>query len=257
MKRFLAFSYFLCSSLLLPGQSIDTTGVLFLGNSYTYFWNLPQVVQAMAATQDVAMITRQSTIGGSNLGQHYHEKRGLSSRKKITEEDWDFVVLQDHSIRALEVPDSMAYYVGLLSDDIKAQGAQPLLYMTWARSYDPLMTEPIAEQYEFVGIKNNSTVVPIGRIWAKARSLRPDLALYDPDGSHPSPIGTYLTACAFYEVISGKSSIGLPSRLRSADEFGEPLYLLIIPPGDAQFCQRLVHEFLEHYEFQAVKTSEK
>merc|ERR1712048_257016 len=34
--------------------------------------------------------------------------------------------------------------------------------------------------------------------------------LYDPDGSHPSAMGTYLAACVLYSTISGASASGLP-----------------------------------------------
>merc|ERR1719277_229554 len=35
--------------------------------------------------------------------------------------------------------------------------------------------------------------------------------LYDPDGTHPSPLGTYLAACVLHASITGQTPRGLPS----------------------------------------------
>ena len=80
----------------------------------------------------------------------------------------------------------------------------------------------------------------------RARELRPDLNLYDPDQSHPSPTGTYLSACVFFGVLTGKSPVGLPDRLITMDKDGETLYLNILPPQDAKFCQEVAAEILKH-----------
>ena len=76
------------------------------------------------------------------------------------------------------------------------------------------------------------------------RTLRPDIQLYDKDGSHPSPAGTYLTACVFYTVLSKKSPVGLPVRIISEDKNKEKLYLNIQPEIDAKFFQEVVENML-------------
>jgi hypothetical protein len=119
--------------------------------------------------------------------------------------------------------------------------------MTWSREFDPTMIDVIAPAYEKIAAENDIAIVPAGKIWHQARTLRPDIGLYDPDQSHPSIIGTYITACAFYNVLMDKNSTGLPYRITSKDEHGEKLYLMIISPDDAQFCQSVVDRFLTTY----------
>ncbi len=247
MTRFIFFWLFLFLHTFGLGQSETSTDVLFIGNSYTYFWNLPQVVKSMAESQDKEIFTRQSTAGGANLGHHWKGERNLQSRSLVKSGKWEYVVLQDHSLRAIEAVDSLNYYVRKWHKEIVASGALPILYMTWAREFNPLMTNPIVKGYEDIAASLGIPVIPVGKIWSKARSLRPDLALYDPDGSHPSPLGTYLTACAFYEALSGSSAVGLPNRLTSEDKNGEKIYLSIISNADATFCQQVVHEVLAEY----------
>ena len=247
MIRSLIFGVLFFIQITSFGQSVDTVNVLFAGNSYTYFWNLPQVVAALATSQDHIFVTRQSTAGGANLGHHWKGERNLNTRQKIKSSSWDYVVLQDHSLRTIEAIDSLNLYVSKWKNEIESTGARPILYMTWAREFNPLMINDISKGYEDIAKSLDIPVVPIGKIWDKARSLRPEIPLYDPDGSHPSPLGTYLTACAFYQVLSGDPAKDLPTRLLSEDEYGEKIYLSIVSSSDAIFCQDVVRDVLENY----------
>ena len=231
----------------LGGVAQDSSGhrVLFVGNSYTYFWNLPQSVQSMALSQGFNMIARQSTAGGTNLGQHWRGEKSLETVSKIQSGDFDQVILQDFSMQALSHPDSMFIYGKKLGDLAHAEGAELFLYMTWSRKWDPYMQEPITEKYQQLGKELNATVIPVGLAWQRSRELRPDLELYHPDGSHPSPEGTYLTACVMYAVLTDSSPIGLPARLTVTDENGEKLYLNIQTAENAQFLQQVAMEIVE------------
>jgi hypothetical protein len=232
----------------LWGQDALPERVLFVGNSYTYFWNLPQHVHLLAASQDINLLTRQSTSGGTHLGQHWRGEKNLRSRELIQTGDYDIVVIQDHSLRAIEYPDSLLFYGQKFNEIIRATGARPYLYMTWARSWDPYMQQEITDRYTELAEQIGAVIVPVGPAWARARELRPDLELYDPDDSHPNPTGTYLAACVFYGVLTGQSPVGLPHRLRTTDADGEPLYLNIQSPEDAQFCQKVAAEIIQRYQ---------
>lgn len=229
------------------GQSNELTKVLFVGNSYTYFWNLPQNVALMAEDQGVKISTQQSTAGGVTWGQHWRSERGLDTRSLIQSGDFDIVILQNHSKRAIEHPDSMMHYGQLFHREIKQSGAQTMLYMTWAREWDPTMMDPIAEKYNELGRSISVPVLPVGLAWQKAKQMRPDLDLYDPDGSHPSTTGTYLTACVIYTMLTKKSPIGIAHRLAMKDENGEKLYINIQSPEDALFCQKIAHLVANDY----------
>lgn len=231
---------FLFLVIVQIGISQDSTKVLFIGNSYTYFWNLPQVVQAMAVSQEAPIMTAQSTAGGSNLGQHWKGEKGLRSHDVLSSNNWSHVVLQDHSLRTIQAPDSLTHYITSWHNEIEEIGAQTLLYMTWARKHNPIMQKTISQGYREVGSELNVPVVPVGEIWYQARNLRPDLPLYDPDESHPAPLGTYITALAFYKALTGQSLEDIPTRLTSTDIHGQPLYLLIVNPNDAKFCKDVV-----------------
>lgn len=215
--------------------------VLFVGNSYTYQWNLPQQVAAMSEESGDNLFIRQSTAGGVNWGQHWRGEKGLTTLEKIRTGDYDIVILQNHSMRTIAAPDSMMIYGKRLAQEIRQSGAQAMLYMTWSREWNPLMIETIEKIYTELGEYIQAFVVPVGRIWDDAKKLRPSLDLYQSDGSHQTPAGMYIAACAFYSALTGKSPIGLSPRNSMKDINGETVYLNIQSEQDAQFFQEVVH----------------
>lgn len=244
IKAISLFFLILSSVANLFGQNTSPKKVLFIGNSYTYFWNLPQTVQAMAAEKEIDLTTRQSTSGGVHWGHHWRGERNLKTVSLIEEGDFDALVLQNHSMSALNRVDSMFHFAQLFNDLAGKKDAQIYLYMTWAREWDPYMQKTIKEQYTKLAEKIHAQIVPVGPAWERARQLRPGFPLYDEDSSHPSPLGTYLTACVFYGVLTGQTPVGLPQRLISTDTDGQKIYLTIQSTENALFCQKVAEEII-------------
>ena len=77
-----------------PKPKQDSLRLLFIGNSYTYYNDLPQMVYEIAKTQKKKLAVRSITKGGERLRGHLKNEK---LRKALTEEKWDFVVLQEQS----------------------------------------------------------------------------------------------------------------------------------------------------------------
>jgi len=244
--KFLCCLIFLSLSFCLASQESDQK-ILFVGNSYTYFWNLPQTVNLFAESEDINLETKQSTAGGANWAHHWRGDRGLKTKSIIAEGEFDIVVIQNHSMSTIDRADSLMHYGTLLNDLIRKSGAQTYLYMTWAREWNPYMMTTIKKEYTALAEKINARLVPVGLAWQRARELRPGFPLYFPDGSHQSALGTYLAACVFYGVITGRTPVGLPNRLISEDKHGEKIYLQIQTMEDALFCQKVAEEIINEF----------
>ena len=94
------------------------------------------------------------------------------------------------------------------SDIVRAHGAKPIFFMSWAYADKPEMTAPLAEAYTVAGNANNALVIPAGLAFARAREKQPELNLYAPDKRHPSLAGTYLAACTTFAALTGRSPVG-------------------------------------------------
>ena len=79
-----------CASQLVKTNK----NILFLGNSYTYFNDLPGMVRSLASAAGFSASVTSIAPGGQTLGGHV-----TSSIGTINSGDWDVVVIQDQSQR--------------------------------------------------------------------------------------------------------------------------------------------------------------
>jgi len=222
--------------------------VLFIGNSYTYGYNLPHIISVIAAETPVHLDTRKSTLGGASLKEHWQGQRGLESREMIATGIFDAVVLQDHSMSAMNSPDTTLEYLRLFSEHIRSFGGVTYLYNTWARERVPQYQTEIDSMYARAASTLEAIRVPVGAAWQLAMDLRPCVDLYTSDGSHPNELGTLLTASVFARVLCGVLPDPLPSLYRIEDARGETVRLMNHNREDAEFCRRIANRVVEETE---------
>jgi hypothetical protein len=220
----------------------DPVRVLFVGNSFTYFFNLPQVVTSMAQSQGIEIVTRQSTVGGSNLEEHWKELKGTKTRKLLDSLKWDYVVLNNHSLSTVDTPEDFMEYGKKFAELIRSKGAEPIFMQTWAYKSNPLLIRSIVKGYNQIAEETKSDIVPAGELFMEARKWRPDLEMFH-DDKHPSSNGAYLLGLGFFKYFTGLKTNDIPSRLTTTDKDGEKLYLLFMSNEDADFLQQLVNDY--------------
>ncbi|MCZ6836817.1 MAG: hypothetical protein O7G85_13660 [Planctomycetota bacterium] len=215
--------------IVLTGQSLATSRddpirVLFIGNSYTYFNNLPAMLEAIAEADDDSPIieTRMIAPGGMTLVHHWKQGDALEA---INEGDWDFVVLQSQStFGERHMIDGKPRVMGFktfhesarkFGKAIKAAGATPVFYQQWRRRESPLKDfQVISFAHHSIALELDAKVAPVGFAFELIRKEHPELSLYISDGSHPSPTGSLVAALVFYSTITGEGVMDIPSTLR-------------------------------------------
>jgi hypothetical protein len=103
---------------------------LFIGNSFTARNNLPGLVADLAAAAGKRMEHHLISVGGASLRRHWN---GVQARRTIAGDHYDYVVLQEQSTLPIKNPQRMLENVRRFDTAIRAAGARPALYMTWAR----------------------------------------------------------------------------------------------------------------------------
>ena len=207
---------------------MSTQRILFIGNSYIYFNALPMMVERLAAARGKDVEAHQVTEGGVTLEWHTQNEATLAALS----EPWDFVVLQEHSIRPIQDTPKMVQAAVALQSRVLA-GAQTVLFMTWARQHFPEMQAGLARVYTEIAQEIGARVAPVGLAWEAALAANPSLALHTEDKSHPAPLGSYLAACVFYATFFGTSPVGLPAKVTTAA--GE--VLVELPEAQARLVQ--------------------
>lgn len=194
--------------------------VLFVGNSYTYANDLPGMVGQLAAAGESRRYEfAQEAPGGVTIKEHWEAGRAAAL---LEASRFDWMVLQDQSqepsfeVSVLET--DLYPYVTHFDSAARARGTRTLLFLTWGRRDGDLenvpgdtfsaMQDRLIRGYETIAARLHVPVAPVGIAWRSARQSQPSIALYEPDGSHPSAAGTYLAACVFYNALFGRSPVG-------------------------------------------------
>ncbi|MBT5750306.1 MAG: hypothetical protein HOI39_04175, partial [Flavobacteriales bacterium] len=81
-----------------PSLTIINEKVLFIGNSFTFYWNLPSQVEKMSIEKGLNWDVKHVTVPSAKLSDHWNN----SDLKSLLEsETFDHVIIQEHSTNIL------------------------------------------------------------------------------------------------------------------------------------------------------------
>lgn len=224
MKKSLLFIFSISASIVF-GQI--TKKVFFVGNSYTQYNDLPNLVSAIATSTGDQLIQQSHTPGGNTLENHFNNPTVTST---IALGTWDYVVLQEQSqlpsFPLSQVQTDVYPFAQQLSNLVNTQNpcGNVIFYMTWGRktgdqstcAYLPYnctyegMDDKLYERYMQMATSNESLISPVGKVWRTIRQQYPNLELYISDESHPSYLGSMAAAYTFYTIIFKKDPTLIP-----------------------------------------------
>lgn len=203
-----------------PVQAGETINVLWIGNSFTFYNDLPELFKNIAAQQGVTVENTRLLKGGEKFSGHLKNKGALDT---IAMGGWDYVILQEFS-------STPAYSTKFVAEDIypyaetldslihlSSPDAETVLYMTWGHKngnirqtpypFDDnytLMQDRIKTTYLDLAYELNAVCAPVGMAWETVRRQYPDIQLYKPDNFHPSLAGSWLAANTIFSTIFTK-----------------------------------------------------
>ena len=186
--------------------------ILMLGNSLTSANDLPTLL-AERLQADVVAHTR----GGARLSEHLNPetKLGKSTQQALANARWDYVVMQEMSNGPVRFRARFVESVASLSKAIRAAGAKPIVYATWAYA-------PGCPKLARLGLSHDQMFEEMLRAHAEAASQSGALLadacrafydhprkreLYATDGVHPSRMGTELALETIASAIEEPSAV--------------------------------------------------
>lgn len=198
--------------------------ILFIGNSFTYYNDMPAVFESMAQMSQIDASVKSVTFGGYYL--HQHIQPGSEARKMLETNKWDYVVIQEQSINPLTDYADFRSSADTLASLARECGAEVVLYQTWAYengsakikdtglSYSKMNSE-LKKAYMRAAKSCGAKRAPVGSAFYRVFKKHPGIALYDSrDGYHPSAAGSYLAACViFYSIFGFKRKIKFTASL--------------------------------------------
>lgn len=195
----------------------ETPRILFAGNSHTFTNNLPDIFSELAAAMNHPCDVQELTEGYYTLTQFADtsDELGAILDQKLTEETWDFVILQENTNDAVtSLEETMLPAAQTLDEKIRAAGGQTALLMTWSpkegagilslNDVQTILTQNLIQVSETL----NSLLIPGGAAFMRCLEQNPQIELWGEDGMHPSLEGSYLAACTAYAVLFQESPEG-------------------------------------------------
>lgn len=183
--------------------------VLFVGNSLTYWNGMPSMVRKLADADPGAgtLFVAQYTAPGWDL-RRASKHEGLGSL--LDEVAWDDVVLQERS-------DVRRPFYEALHERVRARSGRTVIFGLWGH-IDYAAAAAYAHTLPAV-------VAPVGVAREAAYLARPGIEL-DDGTDHPNRAGSFLLACVFYAVLTGRDPAWSG-------------YVAGLEPSDARFFKRL------------------
>ena len=244
MRKFLLV-LLACLPLTLSAQTTDSLRVLLIGNSFTHWNKMPDMLREIVKTKKKPLEVVAMTKGGERFSGHLKNPKIVDA---LSNQHWDYVVLQEQS-SAPAMPTAQVIkdvYPAAKSLDSLAHVGSPnvqvIFYMTWGHKYGSFYkmdNYPISMTYEgmFERLKtsylemtydNGAICAPVGMAWDRVRKEKPDWQLYKQDCFHPSELGSYLIAHVLYTTI-------FQQRYQSSYNAG-------LPSEQAEYIQRIAQE---------------
>ena len=202
-----------------------TYSVLFVGNSYTFYNDMPTVYfENMAKACGYSVKVTSITKGAYTLEKFADPSDPygkMVDNALSTPGTYDFVILQEQSMRpALDAVDKFYEGTRKLAEKVRQAGAQPVLYATWGRQTgneklteynmtNESMTWKLAAAYAAIGEELDIPVYHVGLAFHDVY-INSEIDLYSADGSHPSPTGSYLAAMTLFCGIFGVDPVDAP-----------------------------------------------
>lgn len=172
--------------------------VLFIGNSHTYYNDMPHMFADICREHHVDAEVTMLAHAGKGWDFHVEEPE---VRFNILYGGYDAVVLQ-HTAHPMGDLSIMAESGRKLIQWVRDAGARPVLYMTWTTKADGEAAQAtMSNAYRKIQQETGCELAPVGEKWWEYHRDHPEIELYARDGQHASEIGSRLAASVIAEVI--------------------------------------------------------
>tara|TARA_B100001057_G_scaffold306165_1_gene306332 strand:- start:1223 stop:2005 length:783 start_codon:yes stop_codon:yes gene_type:complete len=254
--RYLVLLIFIsCNSIAsenLPSNSdaftfnIINEKILFIGNSFTFYWNLPSQVERMSIERGLNWDVKHFTLPSATLKTLWNDP----DLKSILEsETFDHVIIQEHSTNILtNANGNSEFYFGQITSLIP-NSTQIHFFSTWMY---PSMEQfninneeyPIERSIKQIIEDTTAKIIPIGRAFKLFQSKYPQFNLFMEDHKHPNPNGSYLASCVIFSHLSAESSLNLSKRYKGFDSKGVDIYYSFVEDEVLTFLQQISDEVI-------------
>lgn len=193
-------------------EVVDSTRILFIGNSFTYYYSCPFMFKEIARSQGHYVEAIISVKGGQEFCEHLERERSIEA---INRGGFDYAFLQDTSPNAAIYADKGTPHILEASREINAltmassPDCQIIYEQTWGCWYDNYRGYGDMDKLDhLINTGVEKIVSELGQdIWISPINdgfrlgREAELPLYHKDRRHQSREGAYMKACINYLLL--------------------------------------------------------
>lgn len=202
----LGFNTTICACKRIKPHEADTITslsdsvktILFIGNSLTYYNDLPKLVAKIGRDSGIDIKTEMIAYANYALEDHWRDGQ---IQKLIATKKYDFVVVQ-------QGPSSQADgRIMLLNDGARIKAlcetynAKLAFYMVWPAVANFNTFDNVIKNYTDAAMTTNSLLCPVGKLWKEYFEATHDYTYYGPDMFHPSQKGSENAALIIFRTL--------------------------------------------------------
>ena len=189
--------------------------VLFIGNSYTYYNDMPKIFEALARENGYDVSVDSVTRGGRKLFENLNEddENHALILSLLKEKEYDVLFIQENSTYPISSPEEFLFGACGVANLISAK--RTVLYQTWARENGSQtlvtlnmtkeeMASALIVAYKTAAEEIGAEISPVGEAFMKISPLLQDCSLYAPDLTHPSYLGRAFAAIVHFKTVFAK-----------------------------------------------------
>lgn len=181
-----------------PPLRAGTKKILFVGNSLTYFNDLPSRVAGIGASKGNLLEQEMMAYPNYALEDHWNEGclQGM-----ISSGYYDFVVVQQGPSSQSDGAKSLLEYGELIQQLCKQHDTKLAFFMVWPARVNYHTFNGVITNYTSAAYATGAILCPVGYAWKRYIDDTGDWSYYGPDEFHPSEVGTGVAAEIIYKSL--------------------------------------------------------
>ena len=221
--------------------NVENQKILFIGNSFTFYWNLPSLIEKMSIERGLNWNVNHFTVPSATLKIHWNNPDLISL---LENKIFDHIIVQEHSTNILSNADGNSKFYFDQIRSIIPVSTQIHFFSTWMY---PSMEQfnidneeyPIEKRIKEIIEGTTTKLIPVGRAFKLFQEEHPQFSLLMEDEKHPNSNGSYLASCVIFSHLSDESSVNLSKRYKGLDNKGVEIYYSIVEDEVLPFLQQI------------------
>lgn len=181
-----------------PALRAGAKKILFVGNSLTYYNDLPGRVAAIGASK--GNLVEREVIAYPNYALEDHWNEGCL-QAMITSGHYDFVVVQQGPSSQTAGAISLLEYGKLIQALCKQNDTKLAFFMVWPARVNYHTFSGVIANYTAAADATGAILCPAGYAWKRHIDSTGDWSYYGVDEFHPSEIGSEVAAEIIYKSL--------------------------------------------------------